>query len=406
MNKIIITCCTVALVLLAACQTKHEGYTLEGHLTGAENVSGTCKLQHQNLNGEFITLDSTTLSGGTFRMQGAVDEPQRCQLLIDLRKDPVNETPEGKMFIIPLYLENAVISVEGDIATLPDAYYNPNKKIVLPTIKGSESQNLYDQLKTQLKPIDDSISVCYKRYWYDYAEPMSKDTLHRQDFTAVGVKLAKAEMQYQHQRLEVLKAFIQNHPSSVVAMDQLTQLLMGFTVDYSRAQMNEMRSWVAESWAGKKRLAQLDSLIKVTAPLAIGEKYIDVDVETPEGKTVKLSSLIPKNKYVMLEFWASWCGPCRGEIPHLVRVHEKYPDFTIISISIDEKVADWTKAMKEEKMSWTQVRALGGFTGPVAQAYHILGIPNCIVLDPEGRFYRSNTRGANLDLLLHEIYNR
>ena len=93
----------------------------------------------------------------------------------------------------------------------------------------------------------------------------------------------------------------------------------------------------------------------------------------------------------MLEFWASWCGPCRGEIPHLRHVYQEYKDkgFEIISISIDEKKTDWDKAMKEEKMVWKQLCDPNGFNGPVAQKYNITGVPTCILLDKEGRIFKT-----------------
>lgn len=139
---------------------------------------------------------------------------------------------------------------------------------------------------------------------------------------------------------------------------------------------------------------------------AIGNHYIDGTVVTPEGKQVKLSSLIKKGEYTMLEFWASWCRPCRQEIPHLKKVHEKYKDFNIISISVDERDADWKKAMAKEGMTWTQVRNPEGFGGMVMGEYGINGIPACLILDKDGNFYKTNMRGAYLDAFLFDYYKK
>ena len=108
----------------------------------------------------------------------------------------------------------------------------------------------------------------------------------------------------------------------------------------------------------------------------------------------------------MVEFWGSWGGPCRGEIPHLRHVYQEYKDkgFEIISISIDEKKTDWDKAMKEEKMVWKQLCDPNGFNGPVAQKYNITGVPTCILLDKEGRIFKTEMRGAALDAVLQELY--
>lgn len=159
-------------------------------------------------------------------------------------------------------------------------------------------------------------------------------------------------------------------------------------------------------WAGTKRLEELKEVSVTTRKLAIGEPYIDIVLLNTKGEKVMLSSLVPKDKYVMLEFWASWCGPCRGEIPHLVKVHNKYKDFEIISISVDAKENDWQKAMKEEGMVWTQLRNPGGLEGDVKEKYNILGVPTCLLLDKEGNFYKSNMRGAYLDEFLVETYGK
>lgn len=395
-----------AVALLAGCQPgAGPGYTLDGVLTGGEASTGMAYLQRQMPDGQMVSTDSATITDGKFSLKGHVDRPQMYTLRIDLRTDPT-ESVQGKVFASNFYLENSPITFEGNLKTLPGVFYDPERPLEAPVIKGSATEDFYARFRADIKPASDSLAVIDRRYWEEYTAPMMNDKEHKHDYTEVGVALVKEEARWRKELQEKTLAFIRENPSSVVAFDQLVALFSDFTVNYSGKQIDEMRSWVADAWTGTPQLAALDSIVSRIKPVALGEKYADIDVQTPDGKTVKLSSLIPEGKYVMLEFWASWCGPCRAEIPHLVRVHEKYKDFNIVSVSVDEKEADWQKAMKEERMTWTQARITGGIMGEEVKKFNITGIPMCMVLDGEGRFYRTNTRGAYLDAFLMELYGK
>lgn len=395
-----------AVALLAGCQPgAGPGYTLDGVLTGGEAPTGKVYLQRQMPDGQMVSTDSAAITDGKFSLKGHVDRPQMYTLRIDLRTDPT-ESVQGKVFASNFYLENSPITFEGNLKTLPGVFYDPERPLEAPVIKGSATEDFYARFRADIKPVSDSLTVIDRRYWEEYTAPMMNDKEHKHDYTEVGVALVKEEARWRKELQEKTLAFIRENPSSVVAFDQLVALFSDFTVNYSGKQIDEMRSWVADAWTGTPQLAALDSIVSRIKPVALGEKYADIDVQTPDGKTVKLSSLIPEGKYVMLEFWASWCGPCRAEIPHLVRVHEKYKDFNIVSVSVDEKEADWQKAMKEERMTWTQARITGGIMGEEMKKFNITGIPMCMVLDGEGRFYRTNTRGAYLDAFLMELYGK
>lgn len=395
-----------AVALLAGCQPgAGPGYTLDGVLTGGEAPTGKVYLQRQMPDGQMVSTDSAAITDGKFSLKGHVDRPQMYTLRIDLRTDPT-ESVQGKVFTSHFYLENSPITFEGNLKTLPGVFYDPERPLEAPVIKGSATEDFYARFRADIKPASDSLAVIDRRYWEEYTAPMMNDKEHKHDYTEVGVALVKEEARWRKELQEKTLAFIRENPSSVVAFDQLVALFSDFTVNYSGKQIDEMRSWVADAWTGTPQLAALDSIVSRIKPVALGEKYADIDVQTPDGKTVKLSSLIPEGKYVMLEFWASWCGPCRAEIPHLVRVHEKYKDFNIVSVSVDEKEADWQKAMKEERMTWTQARITGGIMGEEVKKFNITGIPMCMVLDGEGRFYRTNTRGAYLDAFLMELYGK
>ena len=230
---------------------------------------------------------------------------------------------------------------------------------------------------------------------------MMNDKEHKHDYTEVGVALVKEEARWRKELQEKTLAFIRENPSSVVAFDQLVALFSDFTVNYSGKQIDEMRSWVADAWTGTPQLAALDSIVSRIKPVALGEKYADIDVQTPDGKTVKLSSLIPEGKYVMLEFWASWCGPCRAEMPHVKQPMRSSTNqgFEIIGVSLDNNAEAWKKAIDQLKLSWPQMSDLKGWNCEGARLYGVSAIP-ATVLIKDGKIVARDLRGDSLMTLL------
>ena len=139
--------------------------------------------------------------------------------------------------------------------------------------------------------------------------------------------------------------------------------------------------------------------------LAKGKRYTDINLVDLKGNQVRLSEFMKEGQCNMLEFWASWCSPCRGEIPHLRRVYglcEK-DNFNMISVSIDQNDADWKKAVKEENMEWTQLCDPNGFQGECNRVYHLNGVPFCLIFDREGKIVCGGVRGIELDVALKEL---
>ena len=142
----------------------------------------------------------------------------------------------------------------------------------------------------------------------------------------------------------------------------------------------------------------------------IGDKAIELAFTSPEGKTIALSSL--KGKIVMIDFWASWCGPCRMENPTIVAAYNKYKDvkfknakgFAIYSVSMDQNKEAWLKAIKQDKLDWPHhVSDLGGWQSKPAQIYRINSIPASYLLDENGVIVGKNLRGAALEAALEKL---
>lgn len=399
MKKILLfLACTLCIF---ACQQKQEGYVINGTLQG--DAEGGRVYLVDEYSYPPVKYDSTVVKDGKFTLKGKLDVPAKfCSLVIDVN-EPDAEDPDyrDKMLKYNFYVENSNITFDGDMATLPSYYWNPDRKGV-PTITGSASQDLYRKYTDSLKDISSKLSELNQRYSKEYIIP----EMDGKDVTETGVEIVKAMQPLNQERQNLDLKFIKENIASVVGYDQLMNNFSGMYVPFTAEQIDEMLSWAEGPWAGTPQLNELKEAAAKAKKMAVGQKIIDGEFLNPKGEKVMLSSLIPKDKYVMLEFWASWCGPCRGEIPHLVKVNKKYKDFDIISISIDEKDADWQKAMKEEGMVWKQLRNPNGMKGVTLDEYNIQGVPTCIILDKEGRIYKTNMRGAYLDEFLIETYGK
>ena len=138
----------------------------------------------------------------------------------------------------------------------------------------------------------------------------------------------------------------------------------------------------------------------------IGQQYTDLEMPDPEGKLHKISDLVGEGKWVLVDFWASWCGPCRAEMPKVLEAYNKYhaKGFEVIGISLDEKKEAWVKAIAHINMPWMQVSDLKGWRSAAAPVYKINVIPDNILIDPQGKIIERALRGKSLHYHLQKIF--
>jgi len=136
----------------------------------------------------------------------------------------------------------------------------------------------------------------------------------------------------------------------------------------------------------------------------VGQSAPEIIAYTPNNKTVKLSDF--RDKYTLVDFWASWCMPCRKENPNLVRLYQRYKNkgFDILGVSLDDNPGSWMKAIGDDGLVWTNISDLKAWSSEVVLDYRIKGIPASVLVDPEGKILAKNLRGKELDVFLQTVF--
>ncbi|MCW2263169.1 MULTISPECIES: TlpA disulfide reductase family protein [Sphingobacterium] len=330
-------------------------------------------------------IDSVEMNNGKFEFKGTIPSPMEAHLRIIHDDAPFDPTKPPKQDIFPFLIEGVTIKV---VST--DSIKNAK-------ISGSPLNVENEKVNAFLKPI-------YDQYEILNAEYKSKSLADQQDPKYIQ-SLEERANAIQQQTIDAKMDYVAKNPKSYMALMAFNSTLPPeFDAIKAEEVFLKLDPNLQNSILGKDLAARI-ALVKKTSEGVEAQDFTQPDVD---GKQVKLSDY--RGKYVLIDFWASWCAPCRRENPNLVKSYAKYQKegFEILGVSMDKATdkAKWLKAIQDDGLTWKQVGDLKGWDNEAGVMYDVKAIPMNFLVDPNGKIIAKYLRGEELDLKLAEIFGK
>ena len=346
---------------LTACNQNNDQFKVNVNLANGNDQ--TIYLQ-KYVDNTPVTIDSAVIANDMAVLTATNDDPQ---ILYALKV-------KGMRGSMPFFADNKDVSFVGDIN-------NPQAVEIM----ASESQKELNDYNDQLKEFDEQIKELYAVMQQAFAD---NDTIKMDSLNTVGTALMEQQANFRDD-------YIKAHPTNFVThyiLDQNKQ-------DYALAELKEMvASFTPESIYSR----DINDYIAKQERLEVGQPFIDFTLQTKDGENVTLSEVIGKNKLTLVDFWASWCGPCRKENPVVKAAYEQYHElgFDVVGVSVDQDGNAWLQAVEEDQLPWTQVRDT---ENTVSESYLIYYIPSNFLFDQNGTMVAKGLRGEDLTAKLSEL---
>ncbi len=361
---------TVITSFTTSCENKPKDentFKLSLNITNGDDVM---VILSKRKDGEMIPKDSVMLLNGKGILNGKIDSPTFYYLML-----------KDTRIYVPVFVEAGDIVINLDMN-------DPRK----PLISGSLAQEAFDAFNDSVDVFDQQASLLYKQY----SEASAKKDLVQmaeidKKYNDIDNKKKEYMIDYALKNNDnVVTAFLVFSNSYKFELDDLERISVGFD---SSIDSNEY-------------VINLRKYVSTLQKSSVGQPFIDFTLNNPEGTPVPLSSITNGN-YVLVDFWASWCSPCRAENPNVVLAYNTFHDkgFDVFGVSFDRNYDKWVEAIAADSLTWTHVSDLKFWNNAAGKLYGIQSIPQNILIDPNGIIIEKNLRGKALQTKLAELLN-
>ena len=351
--------------LLAAC-SGNQGYTVTGTVEGA--ADGDTVYLKKVEGRQLVDLESAVIKGGKFTFKGTQDTVANRYLTYNAQgKEPL---------MMDFFLENGQITV---------SLTRSNDSAV-----GTPNNDAYQAVRTQLNGLNAQMM--------DIFNTMTNDTTLTDEQRAD--KREEIE-DLQEKSIDVMKDAVKQNITNAVGVHLLKQNYYYMDVE----ELAPLMPQIPATYDNDEAVIRIKNNVERMKATAVGQKFTDFEMQTPDGKPVKLSDYVGKGKVVLVDFWASWCGPCRREMPNLVEAYKQYKgkNFEIVGVSLDQNGEAWKKAIKDLKITWPQMSDLKYWDCEGSRLYAVSSIPHTVLIDGEGTILARGLHGEDLQEKLAEV---
>lgn len=345
----------------------NQNFKINGNIKGLEDGKKILLFARNYQTEQADSVCAAIAKGESFVMSGNLPQADIYYLGI-----------EGKEGAIELGLEKSEMTLKGDISDLQNVI-----------LSGSKVQDDFKMLTNKVQAI-----YATEKTIYPFLEKAQQENNKK-----VADSLGKEMESIYTKAGDEVKKYAVEHPNSIAAPYMILNTIFDLDPTEFKPIYDKFTEDVKATQAGKV----LKEKLAVLSKTGVGNMAADIKGLDPDGKEISLMQV--KGKVTLIDFWASWCGPCRKENPNVVKLYNKYHSkgFNILSVSLDEKIDNWKAAIMKDGLIWNHVSDLKGWHSEYATMYGIQAIPQTILIDADGKIIARNVMGEDLDDMLNDL---